>query len=65
VVLVSHVTPIKMVVGIALDAPVHSLYRMELAPCSLSTIAWWHDGNCSLQGYAEQGHLRDLVHPGT
>ena len=60
VVLISHVTPIKILTGIAVDAPLHSLYRMELAPCSLSTIAWFPDGVVSLFGFAEQAHLRDV-----
>lgn len=64
VVVVAHVTPIKMMVELALDAPVHALYRMELLPCSVTTIAWWADGNCSMQGFAESGHLRDLAHSG-
>lgn len=60
VIVISHVTPIKILTGIAVDAPLHSLYRMELAPCSLSTIAWFPDGVVSLFGFAEQAHLRDV-----
>ncbi len=55
---VSHVTPIKVITGICVDAPLSSLYRMELAPCSLTTIAWFPDGNSSLFGFAESAHLR-------
>jgi hypothetical protein len=36
---------------------------MELAPCSLTTIAWFADGNSSLFGFAESAHLRG-VDPG-
>jgi len=61
VAVIAHVTPIKMLVGIALDVPVHTLYRMELLPCSLTTIGWWRDGNASLRGFAESGHLDGLV----
>lgn len=57
---VSHVTPIKLITGICVDAPLSSLYRMELAPCSLTTIAWFPDGNSSLFGFAESAHLRDV-----
>jgi ribonuclease H / adenosylcobalamin/alpha-ribazole phosphatase len=55
---ISHVTPIKLMVGLCIDAPLHSLYRMELRPCSISTIAWFADGNSSMFGFAESAHLR-------
>lgn len=58
--IVSHVTPIKLITGICVDAPLSSLYRMELAPCSLTTIAWFADGNSSLFGFAESAHLRSV-----
>ncbi|MEZ5115417.1 MAG: bifunctional RNase H/acid phosphatase [Candidatus Nanopelagicales bacterium] len=63
VVVVSHVSPIKLAVGLAIDAPLHSLYRMELAPCSLTSVAWYADGNASLLGFAESAHLRDVPVP--
>jgi probable phosphoglycerate mutase len=63
VAVISHVTPIKLMTGICVDAPLTSLYRMELAPCSLTTIAWFADGNSSLFGFAESAHLRG-VDPG-
>lgn len=63
VVVVSHVTPIKLAVGLAVDAPLHSLYRMELAPCSLTTVAWYADGIASLLGFAESAHLRGVETP--
>jgi probable phosphoglycerate mutase len=60
VAVISHVTPIKLMTGICVDAPLSSLYRMELAPCSLTTIAWFADGNSSLFGFAESAHLRGV-----
>lgn len=57
---IAHVSPIKLIVGICVDAPLHSLYRMELQPCSLTTIAWFADGNTSLFGFAESAHLRGV-----
>ncbi len=63
VLVVSHVTPIKVLAGLALDAPLASLYKMELAPCSLTTLAWWADGNASMRGWAEAGHLRGIIVP--
>ena len=52
VVAVSHVTPIKMLVRLALDAPMHTIYKMELAPASLTTIQWWPDGTPSLRNFS-------------
>lgn len=51
VVAVSHVTPIKLLMRQALDAPMSVLYRMELAPASITTIAWWPDGTSSLRNF--------------
>jgi len=63
VLVVAHVTPIKAMVTDALDAPLHSIYRMELAPCSLTTLSWFADGNASMFGFAEAAHLRHIVAP--
>ena len=41
VVVVSHVTPIKTMVAHVLEAPLQSLYRMELAPASVTVLAFW------------------------
>ncbi|WP_432479339.1 histidine phosphatase family protein [Nocardioides sp. GXQ0305] len=41
VVLVSHVTPIKTLLAHTLEAPLQSLYRMELAPASVSVLSHW------------------------
>ncbi|MRK02290.1 bifunctional RNase H/acid phosphatase [Aeromicrobium sp. S22] len=51
VVAVSHVTPIKLLVRHALGAPLASIYKMELSPASITTVAWWPDGNASLRGF--------------
>ena len=63
VLVVAHVTPIKILVSEAVGAPLDSLYRMELPPCSLSTLAWFPDGNASMFSFAESAHLRDVVSP--
>ncbi len=63
VLIVSHVTPIKVMVSMAVDAPLNSLYRMELSPCSLTTLAWFPDGNASMFGFAEAAHMRGVVAP--
>jgi probable phosphoglycerate mutase len=44
VVVVSHVTPIKTLVAHALDAPLLSVYRMELAPASVSVLTYFEGG---------------------
>lgn len=63
VLVVAHVTPIKLLVGLAVDAPLHSLYRMELSPCSLTTLAWFPDGNASMFSFSENAHLREVRAP--
>jgi probable phosphoglycerate mutase len=46
---VSHVTPIKLMVKLALDAPLEAVYRMELAPASVTVLSWFEDGLASLR----------------
>ena len=41
---VSHVTPIKLLVRRALEAPMSALYRMHLELCSVTTVDWYPDG---------------------
>lgn len=41
VVVTSHVTPIKVLVADALGAPLEALYRMELAPASVSVVSYF------------------------
>lgn len=41
VVVVSHVTPIKTLVAHALQAPLLSLFRMELSPASVSVVSFF------------------------
>lgn len=44
VVVVSHVTPIKTLVAHALEAPLQAVFRMELAPASVTVISWFTGG---------------------
>jgi broad specificity phosphatase PhoE/ribonuclease HI len=44
VVAVSHVTPIKTLVSHALGAPLEAVYRMELAPASVTVISYFNGG---------------------
>ncbi|MER6129914.1 histidine phosphatase family protein, partial [Streptomyces sp. NPDC001795] len=58
VLLVSHVTPIKTLVRLALGAPPQSLFRMELSAASLTAVAYYADGNASLRLLNDTSHLR-------
>ncbi|MGI8900715.1 MAG: bifunctional RNase H/acid phosphatase [Nocardioides sp.] len=46
---VTHVTPIKVLVRLALEAPLESLFHMELAPASVSVVSWFPDGRASMR----------------
>jgi probable phosphoglycerate mutase len=61
VAVVSHVTPVKTIVRLALEAPPRALHRMELAPASLSTVLWFTDGNASLRTFNDVSHLDGLL----
>jgi broad specificity phosphatase PhoE/ribonuclease HI len=49
VLVVSHVTPIKVLVARALGAPLESVYRMEMAPASVSVLSFFDDGNAAMR----------------
>ncbi|MEO8107876.1 MAG: bifunctional RNase H/acid phosphatase, partial [Actinomycetes bacterium] len=57
-VLVTHVTPLKTLLRLALDAPMQTYYRLEIRPASLSTIAWFGDGNVSVKYRNKYGRTR-------
>ncbi|MEU6504848.1 bifunctional RNase H/acid phosphatase [Streptomyces sp. NPDC046942] len=58
VLLVTHVTPIKTLIRLALGAPPESLFRMELSAASLSAVAYYADGNASVRLFNDTSHLR-------
>ena len=58
VLLVTHVTPIKTFVQLALGAPPESLFRMELSAASLSAVTYYADGNASVRLFNDTSHLR-------
>jgi ribonuclease H / adenosylcobalamin/alpha-ribazole phosphatase len=58
VLVVSHVTPIKMLVRFALGAPVTALFRMELEPASVTLIDWYGDTMASMRAFNDVSHLR-------
>ncbi|WP_327236847.1 bifunctional RNase H/acid phosphatase [Streptomyces sp. NBC_01317] len=58
VLVVTHVTPVKELVRLALGAPPESLFRMELSAASVSVVAYYADGNASLRLLNDTSHLR-------
>ncbi|MGW4358652.1 bifunctional RNase H/acid phosphatase [Streptomyces californicus] len=58
VLLVTHVTPIKTLVRLALGAPPEALFRMELSAASISAVAYYGDGNASVRLLNDTSHLR-------
>lgn len=58
VLVVTHVTPVKTLVRLALGAPPESVFRMELSAASLSAVAYYADGNASVRLFNDTGHLR-------
>ena len=55
VVIVSHVTPIKTLVAHAVDAPLESVFRMELSPASVSVLSFFLGGK---DGTEERASMR-------
>jgi broad specificity phosphatase PhoE len=60
-VIVTHVTPIRVAVGSVLDAPLSAITRLEIPPTSITTLAFWSDGNKSLRGFGDIAHWPELV----
>ncbi|GAA4219481.1 putative phosphoglycerate mutase [Streptosporangium album] len=55
---VSHVTPIKMLLRLALLAPLDALYRMHLDLAALSQIEYYADGPAVVKAFNDTSHLR-------
>ena len=58
VIVVSHVTPIKSLIQMALDAPPIALFRLQLDTASISQVDYYADGNTSVRLVNDTGHLR-------
>ena len=58
VLVVSHVTPVKTLVRLAIGAPSESMFKMELSAASLSAVQYYADGNASLRLLNDTSHLR-------
>lgn len=59
VVVVSHVTPIKTLLRIGLDAGPSLLFRLHLDLASLSVVEFYPDGNASVRLVNDTSHLSD------
>jgi broad specificity phosphatase PhoE/ribonuclease HI len=59
---VSHVTPIKVLLRLALDSP-NVLYRVNLDLASISQADWYPDGNAVVRRVNDTAHLEDLDAP--
>ena len=51
VVVVSHVTPIKVLVADAVGAPLEAVFRMELTPASVTVLSYFPDDRASMRLY--------------
>jgi ribonuclease H / adenosylcobalamin/alpha-ribazole phosphatase len=49
VVVVSHVTPMKMIIRETLQSPMDVIHHLHIAPASMSIVAWWKDGVSALK----------------
>ncbi|MFJ9421047.1 bifunctional RNase H/acid phosphatase [Streptomyces sp. NPDC101249] len=58
VLVVTHVTPVKTLVRLALGAPPEALFRMELSAAAFSAVAYYADGNASVRLFNDTSHLR-------
>lgn len=57
ILVVSHVTPIKTLVRLALDAPPAALHRMHLDSACLAEIDWYDDGAAVVRSLNDTHHL--------
>lgn len=58
VLVVSHVTPVRQLIRLALGAPPEALFRMETAAASVSAVAYDADGIASVRFVNDTAHLR-------
>ena len=58
VVLVSHVSPIKLILRDALTASDSFLHRLFLDAAGVSTMDVWPDGNLAVRSVNDTAHLR-------
>lgn len=58
VVVVSHVTPVKTLLRLALEAPPAAMFRLHLDTASVSIVDFYADGNSSVRLVNDTSHLR-------
>jgi broad specificity phosphatase PhoE/ribonuclease HI len=59
VLVVSHVTPIKILTQAALEAPPSALYRLHVDLAALAELDWYADGPAVLRLWNDTSHLGD------
>ncbi len=57
VVVVTHATPVRVVLQHALDARVAALWRLRITPASLSVVRFWDDDNAEVATVNATAHL--------
>ncbi len=57
VLVVTHATPIKTLVRLALEAPWQAVHRMHIDAASFTVLTWYADGNASLRRLNDISHL--------
>jgi broad specificity phosphatase PhoE len=57
VLVISHVTPIKTLVRLALQAPPAALHRMHLDSACLTELDWYEDGAAVMRSFNDTHHL--------
>jgi ribonuclease H / adenosylcobalamin/alpha-ribazole phosphatase len=60
VIMVSHVTPLKVVLREALAAGDELLYRLYLDPAGLSIVDYWDDGGIAVRTVNDTAHLAGI-----
>jgi probable phosphoglycerate mutase len=63
VLVVTHVTPIKLLLRDALDAPLHTVFRIHIDPASISAIDWRESGGSVVRLVNDISHLGGVATP--
>ncbi|MFC9993487.1 histidine phosphatase family protein [Nocardia sp. NPDC127526] len=58
VLVVSHVTPVRQLIRLALGAPPQSVFRLDTAAASVSAVAYDADGNAAVRFLNDTSHLQ-------
>ncbi|HVV74780.1 MAG TPA: bifunctional RNase H/acid phosphatase [Mycobacteriales bacterium] len=63
ILVVTHVTPIKLLLRDALDAPLHTVFRIHIDPASVSLIDWRAEGSSVVRLVNDISHLNGIATP--